>query len=144
MTLREATLEDIPQMQVIRNSVIENTLSDPGLITDADYVEFLTQRGKGWIVAADGEIGGFSIVDLQGHNVWALFIKPGHESKGYGRQLHDVMLNWYFAQTSNVIWLSTDKNTRAELFYRKAGWQEAGQVGQGETRFEMTKERWRS
>jgi hypothetical protein len=35
MTFREARLEDIPQIQIVRNAVKENTLSDPNLVTEA-------------------------------------------------------------------------------------------------------------
>ena len=36
MTFREANNTDIKQIQIVRNAVTENTLSDPGLVTDAD------------------------------------------------------------------------------------------------------------
>lgn len=36
MAFREATLQDIPQIQIVRYSVKENVLSDPGLVTDED------------------------------------------------------------------------------------------------------------
>jgi hypothetical protein len=38
------------------------------------------------------------------------------------------------------VWLSTSPGTRAEQFYRKAGWKETGIYGKGEIKFEMTKE----
>ena len=41
MHFREAKIEDIPQMQIVRNAVKENQLSDPALIKDADYDEYL-------------------------------------------------------------------------------------------------------
>jgi len=47
--IREAVLNDISQLQIVRNSVLENGLSDPGRITTADYQEYLTQKGKGWV-----------------------------------------------------------------------------------------------
>ncbi|WP_245365372.1 hypothetical protein [Chryseobacterium scophthalmum] len=46
MIIREARVEDIPQIQVVRNSVKENTLSNPDLVTDKDCEEFITERGK--------------------------------------------------------------------------------------------------
>ncbi len=52
------------------------------------------------------------------------------------------MLNWYFDQDKENIWLGTSPNTRAEQFYRKLGWKEIGLHGQGEIKFEMTKESW--
>lgn len=100
MTFREANNTDIKQIQIVRNAVTENTLSDPGLVTDADCLEFITQRGKGWVCEIDNQIVGFSIADLKGNNIWALFVHPSYDKQGIGRQLHDLMLNWYFKQTS--------------------------------------------
>ncbi len=79
MTIREATVADIPQIQIVLNSVHENTLSDPGLVPDADCAEYLTQRGKGWVCEIDGKIVGYSIVDVSGKNGWALFLRPEYE-----------------------------------------------------------------
>lgn len=134
---REARLGDIPQIQIVRHSVRENTLSDPALVTDADCAEFLTVRGKGWVCEVEGQIVGFSIVDLQERNIWALFLRPEFEGRGIGRQLHDTMLDWYFAQTRDTVWLGTSPNTRAEGFYRKAGWKAVGMHGGNEVKFEM-------
>jgi hypothetical protein len=39
---REATPQDIPQIQIVRNAVKENRLSDPGLVTDRDVEEFIS------------------------------------------------------------------------------------------------------
>ncbi len=142
MIFREATIHDIPQIQIVRHSVRENTLSDPALVTDADCAEFLTVRGKGWVCEVEGQIVGFSIVDLKGRNIWALFLRPEFEGRGIGRQLHDRMLDWYFAQTRDTVWLGTSPNTRAEGFYRKAGWVEVGRHGEKELRFEMAYGTW--
>ena len=119
MTFREANIADIKQIQIVRNSVTENTLSNPELVTDADCLEFITIRGKGWVCEIDNQIVGFSIVDLKENNIWALFVHPSHDKQGIGKQLHDLMLNWYFNQTSKNVWLGTAPSTRAEIFYRK-------------------------
>jgi GNAT superfamily N-acetyltransferase len=116
MLIREATVLDIPQIQVVRNSVKENALSNPNLVTDEDCEEFLTQRGKGWVCEVDGSIVGFAIADLKEHNIWALFLHPAFENKGIGKQLHNMMLDWYFNQTKTKVWLGTAPNTRAETF----------------------------
>ncbi|WP_268847661.1 GNAT family N-acetyltransferase [Flavobacterium aestivum] len=142
MTIREAKIEDIKQIQIVRNSVLENTLSNPNLVTDEDCREFLTIRGKGWVCEIDNEIVGFSIVDLKDNNIWALFMKPEFEKKGIGKQLHDIMLDWYFEQTKDNVWLGTSPMTRAEIFYRKAGWTEIGTHGKNEIKFEMTYKDW--
>jgi len=144
MLFREARITDIPQIQVVRNSVNENMLSNSALVTDNDCENYLVNRGKGWVCEIDGRIVGFAIADLLDHNVWALFLQPGFDKKGIGRKLHDDMLDWYFSQTDSTIWLSTAANTRAEKFYRKAGWKEVGIHGKGEIKFEMSKADWKN
>jgi len=144
MIFREATTTDIPQIQLVRNSVKENVLSDPALVTDKDCEDYLLGRGKGWVCEIEGEVVGFAIADLIDHNVWALFVKPGFDKKGIGKKLHDDMLDWYFAQTDLTIWLGTASGTRAEGFYRKAGWSEVGIHGKGEIKFEMTASHWKN
>lgn len=137
MHFRLAQIEDIPQLHKIRIVVKENILPNPDLISANDYEDFLTRHGKGWLCENENQVLGFAIVDLKEHNVWALFVKPGHEGKGIGRRLHDEMLDWYFDQTKETIWLRTAAATRAEKFYRKAGWKESGIRPNGEIRFEM-------
>ena len=142
MIFREAQISDIPQIQVVRNSVKENMLSDPALVTDKDCEEFLTKRGKGWVCEIENSIVGFAIADLQDDNIWALFLHPDHEGKGIGKALHDTMLNWYFSQGKESVWLGTSPGTRAEKFYTKAGWLATGTINKGEIKFEMSKDEW--
>ncbi|MBL7932862.1 MAG: GNAT family N-acetyltransferase [Bacteroidia bacterium] len=142
MIIREAIKTDIPRLQVIRNSVKENALSNPALVKDEDYLEFMFERGKGWVCEVNDVIVGFSIVDLKENNVWALFVQPGNDKQGVGRKLHNVMLDWYFSQTDEPLWLGTAPNTRAEIFYRKSGWNEIGTHGKGEIKFEMRFDDW--
>jgi GNAT superfamily N-acetyltransferase len=142
MIFREAHIDDIKQIQIVRNAVKENTLSDPALVTDADVEEYLFHRGKGWVCEIDNTVVGFSIVDFKNKNIWALFVHPDHEGKGIGKKLHDVVLNWYFNQTKETVWLGTSHKTRAEQFYRMQGWKEVGMHGKGEIKFEMNFENW--
>lgn len=41
MIFREATIQDIKQIQLVRNSVKENTLSDPNLVPDRDVEDYI-------------------------------------------------------------------------------------------------------
>ena len=143
MIFREATIADIPQIQVVRNSVKENTLSNPALVPDEDVEDYIINRGKGWVCEIDKTIVGFSIVSVRDKNVWALFIQPGYDKKGIGKKLHDLMMDWYFSQAGTTIWLGTAPGTRAENFYRKAGWTDAGMHGK-EIKFEMTAAQWKN
>ncbi|MBK6544447.1 MAG: GNAT family N-acetyltransferase [Saprospiraceae bacterium] len=142
MIIREAKIEDIKQIQKVRNSVNENMLTNPNLVTDNDCKEYITGKGKAWVCEMNTEIVGFAIVDLQANNIWALFLKPEFEKQGIGKKLHDIMLDWYFKQTKNNVWLGTSPNTRAEIFYRKLGWTEIGTHGKGEIKFEMKFNDW--
>ena len=144
MHFREASISDIFQMQIVRNSVKENQLSNPTLIKDADYEEYLLSRGKGWICEVDNSVVGFAIVDLQENNIWALFVTPTNAEKGIGKKLHSLMLNWYFEQTQQTVWLGTAPNSRAEIFYTKQGWTKVGMHGNNEIKFEMTFNKWNS
>ena len=144
MIFRQALITDIPQIQVVRNAVTENTMSDPALVPDKDVADYITNRGKGWVCEINKTIVGFAIVSVTDNNVWALFILPGFDKKGIGKKLHDDMMDWYFSQTTTSIWLSTTPGTRAEQFYRKAGWVATGAYGKGEIKFEMTALLWKS
>jgi len=142
MIFREATANDIPQIQIVRNSVKENQLSDPALVSDKDCEEYMTVRGKGWVCEVDTRIVGFSIADIKDNNIWALFIHPDFEGKGIGKKLHQLMLDWYFSQTQKTVWLGTAPGTRAEEFYKRAGWNIVGIHGKGEIKFEMSYSDW--
>lgn len=134
---RRATVGDIEGMCRVRMAVLENRVSEPAMVTPAMYREMLQEKGAGWVCEAEGEVVGFAIVDLSRSNIWALFVDPLYEKKGIGRQLHDLMVAWSFAAGQSKLWLSTDPGTRAEVFYRKAGWVETGIEQNGEIRFEL-------
>ena len=142
MIFREAQINDIKQMLVVRNSVKENMLSDPALVPDHDVEDFITRRGKGWVCEIDDRIVGFSIVDMREKNIWALFMHPDLEARGIGKELHRLMLDWYFSQTKETVWLGTAPHSRAEIFYRMQGWKEVGVHGKGEIKFEMDHDTW--
>lgn len=142
MIFREATIADIKQIQLVRNSVRENMLSNPDLVTDEDCVNFITNRGKGWVCEIDSQIVGFAIADLLEQNIWALFLHPDYEAKGIGRTLHNMMLGWYFSTGKDYVWLGTSPKTRAETFYRMSGWTANGMHGKDEIKFEMTRQNW--
>ncbi len=142
MIFREATVPDIDDLMAVRFSVLENPLNTPGLVTEKDCEEYIMRRGKGWVCEINYKVVGFSIVDLQEHNVWALFVRPEQEGRGIGTTLHRLMMDWYFSQTKEKAWLGTAPKTKAELFYPKNGWTAVGMVNKGEVKFEMTAEDW--
>jgi GNAT superfamily N-acetyltransferase len=141
MTFREATINDIEGLSVVRMAVKENVLNNPALVTHQDYQDYLTTHGKGWLCETEGKIVGFAIVDTVDNNIWALFVSPEYDKRGIGKKLHQLMMDWYFNHTDAKVWLGTAPGTRAEQFYNLRGWKAAGMHGK-EVKFEMTKADW--
>jgi GNAT superfamily N-acetyltransferase len=139
-TLRIATRADVPGIMRVRMAVRENRL-ERLVISDADCIEAIELSGRGWVAEVDGRIVGFAIGNHQSGNIWALFLLPEFERRGIGRRLHDVMIDWLWAQGLERLWLGTAPNTRAQAFYQAAGWQQAGVTAQGEVRFERFRPR---
>lgn len=137
--LRQAVASDIHAIHRVRMSVRENRLVSI-VITEEDTRKAIEETGRGWVVEVDGSIVGFAIADVTTGSIWALFVDPEHEKRGYGRQLHDEMLNWLWEQGLERIWLTTEPGTRAERFYETAGWRNVGMTGKGEIRFERLKQ----
>lgn len=141
-TYRVAQAKDIEQIFAVRNAVKENVLSNPESILPTDCEAYLFDRGRGWVCEINNRVVGFSIVDLQENNVWALFVDPAYEKMGIGKQLHVLMLDWYFSQKKAVLYLTTEANTRAVVFYKKNAWEFMGDAGNGEIRFEIDFKTW--
>lgn len=139
---RAAKLSDIKQIQIVRNLVKENRLSHPNRVTDDDVALYISDSGKGWVCEVNGVVVGFAIIDLKHKRVWALFVDPEFAKKGIGKELHSLMINWYFNQTKDTLVLGTTPNTRAEKFYRYQGWTPIGKYPNGETKFELNYSRW--
>ena len=133
--MRTAVASDIPGMQRVRASVKENRLVST-TISDEDVRVAIEETGRGWVVEEDGEVAAFAIGNATTGNVWALFVRPESERRGYGRQLHDAMVVWLFAAGAERLWLTTEPGTRAQRFYEAAGWTLAGTTDNGELRYE--------
>jgi GNAT superfamily N-acetyltransferase len=123
-------------MHRVRVSVRENRLTSVAL-TERDYVIAIEQTGRGWVIELQGEIVAFAVGDSVSGSIWALFVEPGNEGKGYGRTLHDIMVSWLWEQGHHHLWLTTEPGTRAERFYIEAGWKRVGSTATGEVRFEL-------
>lgn len=134
--LRTAVAADIPSIQRVRGSVTENRLVS-SIITDEDVRAAIEETGRGWVVEADGEVVAFAIGNTTTGNIWALFVHPEHERRGYGRQLHDTMVAWLWNAGLQRLWLTTEAGTRAQRFYGAAGWQLTGTTETGELRYEL-------
>ena len=136
MILRQATESDIPAMHRVRLAVRENTLSDPHRITVAEYAAALEDSGRTWVIEMDGEVVAFATGYKTG-NIWALFVHPDHEGRGYGKTLHSTMIAWLWSLGLSALWLTTAPGSRAERFYISQGWLPCGIVSSGELRLEL-------
>ncbi|MFZ6801378.1 GNAT family N-acetyltransferase [Undibacterium sp. Di24W] len=119
---RLATSADIPAMSKIRLSVRENVLSNPALVTQQMYEDYLDSLGRGWVCELEGQIIGFSYAAIVDHSIWALFVDPDHEGLGAGQQLLHLATQWLFEKGATKIKLGTSPDSRAERFYLAQGW----------------------
>jgi GNAT superfamily N-acetyltransferase len=136
--LRPARRDDIPALHRVRIAVRENRLTST-VLTEDDYVRALEPPCRTWLVEADGHVVAFAAANAATGNIWALFVDPDHEGRGYGRQLHDAMVAWLWGQNVTRAWLTTTAGTRAHRFYVAAGWTQAGPASGGEIRFELSR-----
>jgi GNAT superfamily N-acetyltransferase len=124
-------------MHAVRLAVRENPLSDESRVRPEHYRAMLQKSGRGWVHEESDKVVAFGIADHACRNIWALFVAPGFEGQGIGRELLEVMVTWLFEQSPGPLWLTTGRNTRAEHFYSVAGWRAAGMAANGEVRFEL-------
>jgi len=133
--LRQATRADIPGISDVRYAVRENTLRR-GVISDEDVRREIEDTGRGWVVESDGRVIAFAIGNADSGNIWALFVVPEAEGQGHGRRLHDEMVRWLWSRGLARLWLTTGPGTRAQGFYERLGWRNAGITEKGEILFE--------
>lgn len=137
MHIREATRADIPRLQQIRAAVRENVLRNQSLVQRHDYEDHIDGRGRTWVAELDGDIVGFSSADGQTATIWALFVDPAHERRGAGRALLAPAVAWLFERGAATVSLGTEPGTRAERFYRAAGWHAHGLSKSGELQLSL-------
>ncbi len=137
-SIRTARLSDIPAIMALRLNVRENRLQDPGRITQACYLSYLTGRRRTWVAEDETQLLGFVCSDRDDARIWALFIAPESEGKGIGKALLQQAVDWLHAGGCSKLQLSTEPGTRAEGFYRHLGWQSLGLTEEGEVGFLLT------
>jgi GNAT superfamily N-acetyltransferase len=136
-SLRLARPGDIPRLIEIRAAVRENRLSDPLSIGAADYAPYVA-AGRCWVWEAQGTVAGFAALDTGTASVWALFVAPEFEGRGAGRALLGRLLGDARRLGLTELRLTTEPASRAEHFYRAAGWQAIGQDAQGACLMRLT------
>lgn len=134
--IRRARLEEQPRISEIRFAVRENQLLDPSRVTDADYLWFSENPGI-WVWQENGRILGFSAADTRDGTIWALFIDPDHEGRGIGRALLAKACDVLRQAGHGIATLGTEPGSRADRFYREAGWTALHIDGRGEQVFQL-------
>lgn len=132
--IRRAHPGERDRLTEIRFAVQENQLGDPTLVAAADYAWFMEHPGI-WVWDEDGQILGFSAGDPRDGTIWALFVDPGSERRGIGRALFEAACDTLRRAGHRTAMLTTDSGTRAERFYRAAGWKIVGTSRRGELIF---------
>ena len=103
--LRQAVRSDVPDLFRVRRAVSENSLLSL-VIPDKQLVEALETTGRGWVIEVDGVIVAFALGDALTGSIWALFVDPPHRGNGYGRRLHDTVVDWLWSQGHDRVWLN--------------------------------------
>ena len=145
MKLRPAQPTDIETLFDIRCSVVENhqsreELADLGITTQSiqemieggDYITTIAEE--------DGRPVGFSMAQVSEGYVFACFVRPEFEGKGFGRALMDAAEAGLRKKGVRNAWLSTGQETglRAAGFYLHLGWHKDGYLDDGQIIFKKT------
>ena len=140
IAVREASGADIAGMFQVRTSVTENSISAERLermgVTPASGTGSFEQGVKGWVAEQRCQITAFSIAHQPSASIFALFVLPDYENRGLGRRLLGAASEWLWNNGADLVWLTTQPNTRAARVYERFGWTCSGLEANGELRFE--------
>jgi len=123
--IRKATRADIPRIVEIRAAVRENKLRDPARVTIEDICWFVDNPGI-FVWMENAKVVGFSAADPRDGSIFALFMDEAYEGRGIAQALFERACNVLIDADCPRMWLTTWTGTRAEQFYRKAGWRVTG------------------
>jgi GNAT superfamily N-acetyltransferase len=111
--LRQAVRSDLPDLFRVRRAVSEDRLFLLSMPDDR-FVEALETTGRGWVIELDGVIVAYAIGDAITGSISALFVDPPHRGHGYGRRLHDAVVDWVWSQGHDRIWLGMEETATPE------------------------------
>jgi len=142
--IRVATPDDIEAIFDIRTAVVQNHLSREQMaelgITPQVVADSMREAPCVWLAEVDGTAVAFSMVDLAGGEVFALFVLPSHENLGLGRHLMAVAEAALF-ERHDTLFLITDgrDQVRANGFYQRLGWSVVDSVDGDDVRYQKHK-----
>ena len=123
--IRRAIRDDVPRIMDIRAGVRENRLRDPSLVTVEDVCWYVDNPGL-FVWVENSKIVGFSAADPRSGSIFALFVEEAYEGRGIGQALFQRAVEVLNDAGCLRMWLTTWPGTRAERFYRRAGWRVTG------------------
>jgi anthranilate synthase component 2 len=128
--IRKARPEDVPRLVQIRAAVVENRLTSPRSVEEADYIRRIAAGGC-WVWEERSTILGFSAIDVETSSLWALFVEPRAAGRGIGRALLASAVTHARSQGLEKIWLATSEDTGPSMSTGR-GWQRAGRDAAGD------------
>lgn len=135
LIFREVQCGDIEDLFSVRARTRENPASIAQLakvgITPASSAEALASgRVKGWLCTAGGSVVGFCTGHSETGEVLVLAVLPEYETRGIGRRLLTLVVEWLRSSDDRNIWLAASPNpaVRAHGFYRSLGWVPSGET----------------
>ncbi|MCB5174735.1 GNAT family N-acetyltransferase [Microvirga lenta] len=142
LSIRPATLGDIPALFAIRTAVRENHMTLAALaaagVTPDSVAELLrSEDAATWIGLWDGEPAAFAMARSDQGDVFALFVRPEMEGRGFGGRLLALAESWLASRGAESAWLLTggEPGLKAARFYAARGWLVEGREPDGQLRF---------
>ena len=111
--LRQALRGDLAGLFRVRRAVSDNRPSSLSIPED-QVIEALETTGRGWVIELDGVIVAFAIGNALTGSIWELFVDPAHRGHGYGRRLHDTVVEWLWSQGHDRVWLNAEPDSRLD------------------------------
>jgi len=136
---RKAQPSDVKSIFDVRTAVTENHLSREEMrqmgITESVVAGMIAASGCAWVATDNDKVIGFSMILADEGCLFAAFVRPEYEGKGFGRRLVEHAEQELF-KDHQTIWLETDKNSRAAQFYIQRGWHITRDISDTDVRLE--------
>lgn len=143
MKIRAASTKDVSAILEIRLSVRENTVTKERLeelgVSEETLAEMIESSHFVFCAEEDERVVGFSMADKESSSIFALFVDPDHERKGFGAQLLQAAVGELWSAGHTRATLTTEPDTRAFEFYKHHGWTHIGPAPNGEVKLELLK-----